>query len=131
LSDPGKKNGLYWEAKKGDEQSPLGPLVAAARKEGYTGNKPAGAYDYVAKGQMIGGFCPGGLSRALRVFGDNDVHREPRWRGLPEGPEWEHGEDRRGDEAFQPGQELEKSRRKGGPGEIDRANRFLNVLSYR
>jgi hypothetical protein len=57
LSDPGKKNGLYWEAKKGDEQSPLGPLVAAARKEGYTGNKLAGAYDYVAKGQMIGGFA--------------------------------------------------------------------------
>ena len=36
-SDPGKKNGLYWEAKAGDEQSPLGPLVVAAQKKGYTG----------------------------------------------------------------------------------------------
>ena len=79
-SDPGKKNGLYWEAKAGDEQSPLGPLVAAAQKKGYkvkqspskpapyfgyyyrilTGqgkSAPGGAYDYVVKGNMIGGFA--------------------------------------------------------------------------
>ena len=80
LSDPGKKNGLYWKAKEGDEQSPLGPLFGAAQDEGYTGkqsdDKPApyhgyyyrilkaqgkdakgGAYDYVVKGKMIGGFA--------------------------------------------------------------------------
>lgn len=81
LSDPGKKNGLYWEAKEGDEQSPLGPLVAAAQEEGYTGGRKSsgeptpyhgyyyrilkaqgrsskgGAYDYVVKGKMIGGFA--------------------------------------------------------------------------
>ena len=28
-SDPGKKNGLYWEAKAGEEVSPLGPLRCA------------------------------------------------------------------------------------------------------
>jgi hypothetical protein len=79
-SDPGKKNGLYWEAKAGEEQSPLGPLVAAAQEKGYTvkqsGGKPApyygyyyriltaqgksapgGAYGYVVKGKMIGGFA--------------------------------------------------------------------------
>jgi hypothetical protein len=79
-SDPGKKNGLYWEAKEGDEQSPLGPLVAAAQEKGYMvkqpGGKPApyygyyyriltaqgksapgGAYDYVVRGKMIGGFA--------------------------------------------------------------------------
>jgi hypothetical protein len=79
-SDAGKKNGLYWEAKAGEKQSPLGPLVAAAQEKGYTvkqsGGKPApyygyyyriltgqgksatgGAYDYVVKGNMIGGFA--------------------------------------------------------------------------
>lgn len=79
-SDPGKKNGLYWEAKAGEGQSPLGPLFAAAQEKGYTvkqtGNKPApyhgyyyriltaqgksapgGAFDYVVRGNMIGGFA--------------------------------------------------------------------------
>ena len=31
-SDPGKKNGLYWEAKAGEESSPLGPFAARAVK---------------------------------------------------------------------------------------------------
>jgi len=79
-SDSGKKDGLYWEAKEGDEQSPLGPLVAAAQEQGYTGsqsgdkpvpyhgyyyrilkaqgkNARGGSYDYVIKGRMIGGFA--------------------------------------------------------------------------
>ena len=79
LSTAGKKDGLYWQAKEGEEQSPLGPLAAKAVAEGY-GKKPAdrpvpyhgyfyrmlkaqgknapgGAYDYVVKGKMIGGFA--------------------------------------------------------------------------
>ncbi len=79
-SDPGKKNGLYWEAKAGEEQSPLGPLAAEARVEGYKlasagagptpyhgyyykiikaqgKNASGGAYSYLAKGNMIGGFA--------------------------------------------------------------------------
>ncbi|MCJ7540592.1 MAG: DUF2950 domain-containing protein [Desulfobacterales bacterium] len=79
-SEPGKKDGLYWKAKEGDEQSPLGFLVAAAQGTGYTGKqsggKPlpyhgyyyrilkaqgkdatGGAYDYIIKGKMIGGFA--------------------------------------------------------------------------
>jgi hypothetical protein len=79
-SDPGKRNGLYWEAKPGEEQSPLGPLAARAVKEGYGQNKasdkpwpfhgyyyrivsgqgksaPGGAYSYLVKGSMIGGFA--------------------------------------------------------------------------
>lgn len=77
-SDPGKKNGLYWEVKEGEETSPLGPLVAKAKKEGYKkkaegptpyhgyyykiltrqGNAgPRGAYNYVVKGRMVGGFA--------------------------------------------------------------------------
>ncbi len=78
-SDPGKKNGLYWEAKAGDESSPLGPFAARAVKEGYGQNKPdkpapyrgyyyriltgqgknapGGAHSYLVKGNMIGGFA--------------------------------------------------------------------------
>jgi len=77
-SDKGKKNGLYWQVKQGEEQSPLGPLAAVAQKQGYrkkgeqpqaffgyyyrilTGqgkNAPGGAYDYLVKGNMIGGFA--------------------------------------------------------------------------
>ena len=80
VSKKGKKNGLYWEAKEGEEQSPLGPLIAKAAGEGYTGKKLigrrspyhgyhykilksqgknalGGEYDYVVKGKMIGGFA--------------------------------------------------------------------------
>ena len=77
LSDPGKKNGLYWETKAGEEPSPIGPLVARAMKEGYKGaqggpvpfhgyyykfltaqgnNAPGGSFEYMVKGNLIGGF---------------------------------------------------------------------------
>jgi Protein of unknown function (DUF2950) len=35
VSRPGKKDGLYWPAAPGEEQSPLGELVAQAAKQGY------------------------------------------------------------------------------------------------
>jgi len=81
-SQPGKKDGLYWEAKSGEEQSPLGPLFAKAQAAGYTAqgsgggqtaapyygyyykilesqgkDAPGGAYSYVVNGNMIGGFA--------------------------------------------------------------------------
>ncbi len=79
-SAAGKRDGLYWEAKPGEEPSPLGPLVATARRAGYSAGKPGGgpipyhgyyyriltaqgkdapggAYDYLARGHMIGGFA--------------------------------------------------------------------------
>jgi len=79
-SDPGKKNGLYWETKEGEEPSPLGELVAKARAEGYGPkgeqqepnpyhgyyyriltsqgqNAPHGGYDYIVNEKMIGGFA--------------------------------------------------------------------------
>jgi hypothetical protein len=78
LSDPGKKNGLYWKVKEGEKPSPLGPLAAEANKQGYTRkdgrptpyhgyyyrilkaqgkNASGGSYDYMVKGKMIGGFA--------------------------------------------------------------------------
>jgi hypothetical protein len=79
-STPGKQDGLYWKAKEGEEESPMGPLVAKAIKAGYggkkSGDKPipyegyyykilkgqgkdaaGGAYSYVVNGKMIGGFA--------------------------------------------------------------------------
>lgn len=76
-SDAGKKNGLYWLVKDGEELSPLGLFIAEATSEGYDlksgepqpyhgyyykimtrqGKKaPGGAYDYIVNGNMILGF---------------------------------------------------------------------------
>jgi hypothetical protein len=77
LSSAGAKNGLYWPAAAGQEESPLGELVAEATAEGYRkgagrvpyhgyyfriltkqgASAPGGALDYVVRGKMIGGFA--------------------------------------------------------------------------
>lgn len=79
VSEPGKKDGLYWEVKPGEPQSPLGPIMAQARSEGYKRetssmahayhgyyyriltaqgkDAPGGAYSYLVNGKMIGGFA--------------------------------------------------------------------------
>jgi len=79
MSASGKRDGLYWPARAPERASPLGPVYAAARAEGYrkdSSGKPypyqgyfyrilkgqgpearGGAYDYVAQGRMIGGFA--------------------------------------------------------------------------
>jgi len=76
----GQHDGLYWDAAAGEEQSPLGPLIASAQAEGYEGEQhtlyrtpyhgyyyriltqqgahaPGGAKDYVVNGYMTGGFA--------------------------------------------------------------------------
>jgi hypothetical protein len=76
----GQHDGLYWDAAAGQEQSPLGPLIASAQAEGYEGEQhtlyrtpyhgyyyrilteqgehaPGGAKDYVVNGHMTGGFA--------------------------------------------------------------------------
>jgi hypothetical protein len=40
----GQQDGLYWPAKAGDPQSPLGPLVAEARASGYTARADSGSH---------------------------------------------------------------------------------------
>lgn len=79
-STPGKRDGLYWEAKEGQEESPFGPFIAKAWSEGYAkkpgegppipyhgyyfrilkaqgGSATGGAYDYVTNSQMVLGFA--------------------------------------------------------------------------
>jgi hypothetical protein len=78
-SEPGKFDGLFWETEEGDTPSPLGPLIAEARADGYKiagesqapipyhgyyyriltrqgKNAPGGQYDYIINGNMIAGF---------------------------------------------------------------------------
>jgi DUF2950 family protein len=73
LSSAGRKDGLYWESKPGEPESPLGPLVAKAQpgeiqEYGYYGYRfrllysqgpdaPGGAHDYLVNGRMLGGFA--------------------------------------------------------------------------
>jgi hypothetical protein len=79
ISTKGKRDGLYWEAGSNEEPSPLGEMVAEARAAGYQrggqgkpvpyhgyfykiltaqgANAPGGAYNYLARGKMMGGFA--------------------------------------------------------------------------
>jgi len=77
ISAVGKKDGLYWPAEAGGDESPLGELAAAAAAEGYRvgggrmpyhgyyfkvltrqgPSAPGGLIDYVVNGKMVGGFA--------------------------------------------------------------------------
>ena len=74
ISTPGEHDGLYWETREGEAASPLGPLSTRAKEQGYvnlepyhgyyykilTGqgaDNPGGAYSYIVRGKMIGGFA--------------------------------------------------------------------------
>jgi hypothetical protein len=91
-STRGKRDGLFWETKPGEHPSPLGPLVAKARAEGYQlggharpvpyhgyfyrillaqgVDAPGGAYEFVVKGHMIGGFA---LVAHPAVYGNSGI----------------------------------------------------------
>jgi hypothetical protein len=81
-SSPGTHDGLYWPVEPGEGLSPLGPLVAQARVEGYRHqtriladpqspyrgyyfkiltrqgrHAPGGKYNYIINGHMIAGFA--------------------------------------------------------------------------
>jgi Protein of unknown function (DUF2950) len=77
ISQPGKKDGLYWPTSQGEDASPLGELVAEATAQGYRAGgerapfhgyyfkiltkqgaaAPGGELEYVVRGKMIGGFA--------------------------------------------------------------------------
>ncbi|MFZ0887545.1 MAG: DUF2950 domain-containing protein [Candidatus Binataceae bacterium] len=81
-STAGKQDGLYWKVSSGQQpESPLGPMVAEATREGYSSHNhaagqprpfhgylyrlltrqgadaPGGAKDYIVDGKMTGGFA--------------------------------------------------------------------------
>jgi len=79
ISDPDKKNGLYWPTSGDAPESPIGPLIADATAEGYKrdpsgkaapfhgyfykvltsqgADAPGGAQDYIVDGKMTKGFA--------------------------------------------------------------------------
>jgi hypothetical protein len=92
-SNEGKHDGLYWEVKDGEKESPLGPLIASATAEGYSdtttldkrtpyhgyyykilksqGEHAAGGkMDYLKDGHMTGGFA---LIAFPATYGDSGV----------------------------------------------------------
>jgi hypothetical protein len=91
-SSEGKRDGLYWRASEGREESPLGPLVVAAEAQGYRAasaegrapfhgyfyriltrqgqSAPDGAKDYLIKGRLTGGFA---LVAFPATYGDSGV----------------------------------------------------------
>jgi hypothetical protein len=90
VSRPGRKDGLYWPSSEGEAQSPLGVLAAQASAEGYKAGSgpipyhgyyyriltrqgpsaPGGAYDYLVKGKMMGGF---GLLAFPAEYGNSGI----------------------------------------------------------
>jgi hypothetical protein len=81
-STSGQHDGLYWHAAEGEPASPLGPLLAEARAEGYLSGSarkldepkpyhgylfrvltaqgehaPGGSYSYIIHGRMVAGFA--------------------------------------------------------------------------
>jgi hypothetical protein len=81
-STSGQRDGLYWHTPDGEPESPLGPLIAEARTEGYLRGSarrldvpkpyhgylfqvltrqgkdaPGGAHDYIINGHMVAGFA--------------------------------------------------------------------------
>jgi hypothetical protein len=77
ISQPGKKDGLFWPTSQGEDASPLGEFVAEATAQGYRAGggrapfhgyyfkiltkqgaaAPGGELEYVVHGKMIGGFA--------------------------------------------------------------------------
>jgi hypothetical protein len=93
VSRPGRRDGLYWPVGEGESESPLGPLIDAARDAGYpgelVGGKPipyegyyfrilskqgpnayGGAKGYLHSGRMTGGFA---LIAWPAVFGSSGI----------------------------------------------------------
>jgi len=95
VSAPGQHDGLYWPARPGEAESPIGPEMAAARAEGYGGTDqqvpaqnqpyhgyfykildrqgaaaPGGARNYLVDGHMAGGFA---LLAFPAKYGDSGV----------------------------------------------------------
>jgi DUF2950 family protein len=78
ISRPGERDGLYWPAPSGENESPLGEFATSAAEKGYSvegrrqipyqgyyyriltqqgPNAPGGEVDYMVSGNMVGGFA--------------------------------------------------------------------------
>jgi hypothetical protein len=128
LSSPGKRDGLYWPTVADEEPSPLGPLVAYARLEGYaakgggkgdesvapfhgyyfkilTGQGPSaagGRHGYIINGNMIAGIWSGCLSGEVGQVRCHDIPSESGGARLSEELRAGDSTDRQGYDGVQP-----------------------------
>ena len=131
-SDAGTHNGLYWEAKPGEAESPLGELAAEAAAEGYTrpseklvpfrgyyfriltaqgASAEGGAKSYLVNGAHAEWVRARGLARQSRQEQRNDLRRGPTRRRARTGSRGRDREDRGRDDGIQPGRDLEAGHR--------------------
>ena len=76
LSSPGRKDGLYWEGKPGEPESPLGPLVAKAQP---------GEIQQMAT-TAIASACSTAKGRMRRAAPTTTWSRTACWAGSPSSP---------------------------------------------
>ena len=109
VSTQGRHDGLYWPVGEGESESPLGPLIDAARDAGYPGelvggkpipyegyyfrilkgqgpNGDGGAKSYLHSGRMTRGFALIAWPAVFEFDRHHDVYRRPRGRCVPERP---------------------------------------------
>ena len=109
-STAGKHDGLYWAAAAGEDESPLGPLVATAETKGYAAppataggrsplegyyfriltaqgaQAPGGAKSYVVNGHMTAGFALVAYPAKWGNCGCDDLRRQSERNRVPEEP---------------------------------------------
>jgi hypothetical protein len=120
VSQPGKKDGLYWPAASEEDESPLGDLAASAAAEGYRAGQqrmPYHGYYYRVltrqaertrrRNRLRGTWQDdrrvraGGLSGGIRQFRRDDFCGQSPGRRVPEGSGAEHRARRRRDDDLQ------------------------------
>jgi hypothetical protein len=122
-SEPGKQNGLYWPAGRGEPRSPLGVLTAQASEELQAARRrravpvprlllphPRGPGQSRERRRCrvrrerrdVRRLRARRLAGALRLLRRDDVHRQPRRRRVREGPRVRDGRAREGDHSFDP-----------------------------
>jgi len=72
ISTPGLHDGLYWETAPGEDASPLGPLVAAARAEGYSAGR---------SNQAAAGVKPASTSAKGAAAAEDTAHPHAPYHG--------------------------------------------------
>ena len=82
-SGSGLRDGLYWPANPGEPLSPLGPLIAKARVEGYRPRRRIQLHHQRSHGGRV---CFGRVARRMGQLGRDDIPREPERQGLSKEP---------------------------------------------
>jgi hypothetical protein len=144
-STQGKRDGLYYPTKAGEPRSPLGPLFDKAKAAGYQegggyhgyrykilkaqGAEAKGGAQLCRAGQDDRRLCADRPARELRQHRRDELHGQPRGRGLREGPRRQHGRAGREDDEVQPGQDRKGSIRPAARRGGEPASRAIRIAT--